>query len=95
MKVSKEKEKKIKNYRWVYPFLVLSFFFISFSVSAFIFMNSSSLVFSSSEEELKALTEKIGEQEGEITELKYQLERYKALYEEELSEDLFSDYENN
>lgn len=78
-------EKK-RNQRWVYPFLILSLFFISFSASAFIFMNSSKLVFSSNEKELKSLTETIGKKDEEITELKYQLERYKRLYEAELSE---------
>ena len=52
-------------------------------------MNSSKLVFASNENKLKALTEKIGEQEEEITKLKYQLERYKTLYEEELSENIY------
>ncbi len=87
--MSKDKEKKERKYRWVYPFLVMSFFFASFLASAFVFMNSSKLVFASNEEELKALTAKIGEQEEEITELKYQLERYKSLYEEELSENIY------
>lgn len=87
--MSKDKEKKVRKYRWVYPFLVMSFFFASFLASSFIFMNSSKLVFASNENKLKALTEKIGEQEEEITELKYQLERYKTLYEEELSENIY------
>ena len=88
-------KKKEKRYLWIYPFLVLSLFFISFSVSAFIFMNSSGLVFSSNEEELQALSEKIGEKEEEITELSYQLERYKTLYEKELLKNNFINYENN
>lgn len=82
--MKENKEKKAVKYGWVYPFLVLSVFFVSFSVSTFLFMNSSRLVFAANEEEFKRLSGLMGEKDSEITELKNQLERYKLLYEEEL-----------
>lgn len=81
-KLSKNSQRK---YGWLYPFIVLSCFFVSFSVSAYIFMSSSNLVFSENEEELKSLNESLSEKEAEITSLEFQLERYKTLYENELS----------
>ncbi len=81
-RMSKNSQRK---FGWLYPFVVLSCFFVSFSFSAYIFMNSSNLVFSKNEEELKSLNESLSEKEAEITGLKFQLERYKTLYENELS----------
>jgi len=81
----KTKENKGKKKIFVLTALcVVTAFFVSFAASAFVFMNSQSLVFSKNEKELKRLTFLLGEKDSEIAGLKYELERYKALYEAEL-----------
>lgn len=77
---------KSKKYGWLLPFLVLTAFFTSFSAASYFYINSGNLVISRGEDEIRKLTEKLGEKDSEITELKYQLDRLEALYEKELSE---------
>ena len=65
---------------------MLTAFFTSFSAASYFYINSGNLVISRGEDEIRRLTEKLGEKDSEITELKYQLDRLEALYEKELSE---------
>ena len=69
-----------------------SVFFISFSVAAYIYINSENLVFEPGLEDIKKLSRLLGEKENRITELEEELERYKALYDEALkrSETVFA-----
>lgn len=76
--------KKRKSFKFL-PFIVLTAFFLSFSLAAYFFITSENLVVERNGDEIKRLTSELAEKENEITELKYQLERLTALYEKELS----------
>ena len=67
------------------PLLILTAFFSSFSLAAYLFINSENLVVERKGDEVKRLTYELSKKDNEITELKYQLERITALYEEVLS----------
>lgn len=77
-------EKRRKLYGVILLMAVMVAFLVSFSVSAYFFMNSGNLVFSENEDELKRLTILLSEKESRIADLEYELLRYKAMYEEEL-----------
>ena len=72
--------------------VLLILFFSSFAASAVIYIKSEDLIYAPDAAENSELIKRLGEKENEITELKVQLERYKAFCSEisEESETVFS-----
>ena len=79
-----EKKTKQQKYGRVFILVLLNLFFISFSASALIIINSNKLVFVSDMEEYEAITEGLKDNEDKdqkIIDLTEQVERYKSMYE--------------
>lgn len=79
-----EKKTKQQKYGRVFILVLLTLFFISFSASALIIINSNKLVFVSDMEEYEAITEGLKDNEDKdqkIIDLTEQVERYKSMYE--------------
>lgn len=79
-----EKKTRQVKYGRIFILVLLTLFFISFSVSALIIINSNKLVFVSDLEEYEAITEGLKDNEDKdqkIIDLTEQVERYKSMYE--------------
>ena len=87
-----QSEKKGKTGGVLIFLFLAAVFFISFSVAAYIYINSENLILEPGLEDIKTLSKLLGEKENRITELEEELERYKTLYEEALkrSETVFA-----
>ena len=78
------KQQKKNNGKGIFLIVLLTLFFISFSTSAWIIINSNKLVFVDDIEEYKNITEGLKsneDKEQKIIDLTEQVERYKNMYE--------------
>lgn len=79
-----EKKNKQPKFGRIFILILLTLFFISFSASALIIINSNKLVFVSDMEEYEAITGGLKDNEDKdqkIIDLTEQVERYKSMYE--------------
>lgn len=79
-----EKKTRQVKYGRIFILILLTLFFVSFSVSALIIINSNKLVFVSDMEEYEAITGGLKDNEDKdqkIIDLTEQVERYKSMYE--------------